>query len=82
MEGSSVLAEILEQENITFEFCAIRGERINFFVFILSLFDFSDFSFQMSYSKKFIKFTRPKLVLTCIDNSETFLSLKKYLRSS
>ena len=78
MEGSSVLAEILEQENITFEFCAIRGERINFFVFILSLFDFSDFSFQMSYSKKFIKFTRPKLVLTCIDNSETFLSLKKY----
>lgn len=78
MEGASILAELLAQENINFGFCTVRGERINFFVFILSLFEFFDFSFQKSYSKTFIKFARPKLVITCIDNSGTFLALKKY----
>ena len=56
-----------------------RGESINGYVLLFSIFSKRFFEGRgwLAYSEVFIKFSRPKLVITFIDNSEYFYSFSR-----
>ena len=58
----------------------LRGEFLNLPVFFLSLFSFDFFQFKKNYIKTYIKFSNPKIVLTCTDNDMVFYTLKNYFK--
>ena len=53
----------------------IRGEEINFYILIKSLFSFSNM--KKAYIHNFIGFVQPKIIITMVDNNYLFYEISK-----
>lgn len=53
----------------------IRGEEINFFILIKSL--FSSYNLKKAYIHNFIDFVQPKVIITMVDNNYLFYEISK-----
>lgn len=63
-------------KNYNYDILHIRGEKINLFIILKCLFNFK-INFQ-NYINEYIKISKPKIVITFIDNNYFFYTLKKY----
>ena len=78
--GSEELLDYLPQNN-TF-ILSVRGEEINFWVFLLSVIKYNLKWSYLKYLIYLIKYINPDFIFTHIDNNPDFYKLKKYFQNS
>lgn len=73
--GNETILDAIKYKNIKFSYCCTRKEEFNFFVLISVILKFK-FSYK-SYLLEYIRLSKPKVIITFIDNNLFFYELKK-----
>ena len=66
-------------ENKNYSIFYNRNEKLNLFVLLICILKLN--ISKKYYIKTYFKYSKPKIVLTAIDNSHTFLEIKDYINS-
>ena len=78
-EGSDIFFNFFKKEDC--EIFYTRFEKINILVLFLSLFNFNS-KLSKSYAYTYIKYVKPKLIITFIHNRVSFYQLKNYFKDT
>ena len=74
-EGSDLFFNFFKKEDC--EIFHTRFEKINILILFLSLFNFQ-VTLSRSYAYTYIKYVKPKLIITFMDNKVSFYKLKSF----
>ena len=73
--GANLIQRTLNINNIPI--ISLRAVKINLLILILSIFENQNLTKGQKYIVSFIKFVRPKMIISHIDNNQFFYNLKK-----